>query len=131
MLTKSETDAAQKRQERLKLRVKMHNKGLTRDRDLHWIAVEEEVLRCEICGKNKILDKATVMFQQRCATAKQQGWWEKICDKLNKESHDRESDHEEARVSRHLFDLFEQADRAEKPVTTAAWRMDQGTKRAE
>ena len=32
MLTKRETNAAQKRQERLKLRAKMHNKGLTRER---------------------------------------------------------------------------------------------------
>ena len=73
MLTKRETDAAQKRRERLKLRAQMHNKGLTRERDFHWIAVEEEVLRCDICGKTKILDKTTVMFQQRCVTAKQEG----------------------------------------------------------
>ena len=70
-LTKRETDAAQKHQERLKLRAKMHKKGLTRDRDCHWLAVEEEVLRC------RILDKATATFQQRCATAKQEGWWGK------------------------------------------------------
>ena len=80
-LTKRETDAAQQRQERLKLRATMHNNGLTRDRDFHWIAGEEEVFRCEICGKTKILDKATVMFQQRCATTKQEGWWGNICDK--------------------------------------------------
>ena len=42
-MTKRETDAAQKRQESLKLRAKMHIKGLSRDRDVHWIAVEEEV----------------------------------------------------------------------------------------
>ena len=53
VLTKCEIDAAQKRQERLKLRAKMHNKGLTRDRDFNWIAVEEEILRCELCGKNQ------------------------------------------------------------------------------
>ena len=35
LLTKREADAVQKRQERLKLRAKMHNKELTRD--LHWI----------------------------------------------------------------------------------------------
>ena len=64
----------------------MHNKELTRERGFHWIAVEEEVLRCEFCGKTKILDKATVMFQQRWVTAKQEGWWEKIGDKLNRES---------------------------------------------
>ena len=29
-------------------------------------------------------------------------------------------DHEEARVSRNLFDLLKQTDRAEKAVTTAA-----------
>ena len=71
------------------------------------------------------------MFQQRCVTLKQEDWLEKICDKLNRESNDGESDHEEARVSRQSFDLFEQTDRAEKAVTTAARRMDQGTERAE
>ena len=71
------------------------------------------------------------MFQQRCATAKQEGWWGKIGDKLNREGDDGESDQEEARVSRNLFDLFEQADRAEKAVTPAAWGMDQGTVRAD
>ena len=54
----------------------------------------------------------------------------KICDKLNKESNDGESDREEPRVSRNLFDLFEQTDRAEKAVTTAAFA-DQGIERAE
>ena len=53
----------------------------------------------------------------------------KICDKLDRESNDGESDHEEARVSRNLFDLFEQTDRAEEAVATAAWGMDQGTER--
>ena len=71
------------------------------------------------------------MFQQRCVTAKQEGWWENICDKLNRESNDGESDQEEARVSRNLFDLPEQTERAEKAGTTAARRMDQGTERAE
>ena len=52
MPTKRETDAAQKRQERLKLLAKLNNKGLARERDLHWI-VEEELLRCELCGKNQ------------------------------------------------------------------------------
>ena len=42
ILTKRETDAAQKRQERLKLRAKMHNKELTREMDFHWIAVEKK-----------------------------------------------------------------------------------------
>ena len=59
--------------------------------DFHWIAVEEAVLRCEICGKTKTPDKATVMFQQRCATAKQEGWWRKICDKLNRDGNNGES----------------------------------------
>ena len=63
------------------------------------------------------------MFQQRCVTLKQEDWLEKICDKLNRESNDGESDHEEARVSRPSFDLFEQTDIAEKAVT--------GTERAE
>ena len=58
MPTKRETDAAaQKRQKRLKLRVKMHCKELTREKDFHWIAVEEEVLRCEICRKPRSLTK--------------------------------------------------------------------------
>ena len=51
--TKREIEAAQKRQERLKKRAKLHNKGLTQERDLHWILVDEELLRCELCGKNK------------------------------------------------------------------------------
>ena len=34
-------------------------------------------------------------------------------------------------MSRNLFDLFEETDRAEKAVTTAARRMVQGTERAE
>ena len=55
----------------------------------------------------------------------------KICDKLNKESNDGESDREEPRVSRNLFELFEQTDRAEKSATTAARGVDQGTERAE
>ena len=105
-LTKRETDAAQKTSRKTQV-TSQDAQGLTRDRDFHWIAVEEEVLRCEICGKTKILDKATVMFQQRCATAKQEGWCEKIFDKLNRESNDGESDQEEARVSLNLFDLLE------------------------
>ena len=27
------------------------------ERDFHWIPVEEEVLRCEICGITKILER--------------------------------------------------------------------------
>ena len=125
--TKLETYASQKRQERLKVRAKLHNKGLTRERDLHWIVVEKELLRCELCGKTKIFDKAMVMFQQRCMTAKQEGRRDKICDKLNREINDVESDHEEARISRNLSDLFEQTARTEEAMTTAA----QGTGRRE
>ena len=55
----------------------------------------------------------------------------KICDRLNREGNDGESDHEEARVSRNLFDRFEQADRAERAATTTALSMDQGAERAE
>ena len=119
MPTERETDTVQKRQERLKVRAKLHNRGLTRERDLHLIVVEEELLRCEFCGETKILEKATVMFQQRCMTAKQEGWWDKICDKLNRERNDGESDHEEARISRNLFDLFEPTARTEEAITTA------------
>ena len=46
--TEREIEAAQERQERLKKRSKLYNKGLTkeRERDFHWIRVDEELLRC-------------------------------------------------------------------------------------
>ena len=131
VLTKRETEAAQKRQGRLELRAKMYSKGLTRERerDFHWIAVEEEVLRCEICGKTKILDKATVMSQQRdCETRRLVG---EICDKLNRESNDGEERPRGGKSVTKIIDLFEQTDRAEEAVATAARGMDQGTERAE
>ena len=113
MLTKREADAAQKRQERLKLRAKMHNKELTR-----------EGLSLDSGGGGRCSDAKSAEKPRSC-------WWEKVCDKLNRASNDGESDHEEARVSRNLFDLFEQTDRTEIAVTTAARRMVQGTERAE
>ena len=81
----------------------MHNKGITRERDFHCVAVEKEATQC-VCD---------------CETRR---LVEKICDKFNREGNDGMSDHEDARVSRNHFDLFEQADRAERAVTTAAWR---------
>ena len=47
-------------------------------------------------------------------TAKQESWWDKICDKLSRERNDGESDREEATISRNLFDLFEQTARTEE-----------------
>ena len=62
----------------------MHNKELTRERERER---EKERFSLESGGggspprrnlrKNKIFDRATVMFQQRCVTAKHEGWWEK------------------------------------------------------
>ena len=128
--TKREIEAAQKRQERLKKRAKLQNKGLAQERDLHWIRVDEELLRCELCGKTKVLDKATVMFQQRCMSAKHEGWWETICEKLSKETNDGESDLEEAKVSRNLFDLFEQSAQTEATTAATATPEEEATTRA-
>ena len=111
--TKREIETAQKRQDRLKRRAKLHNRGLMEERDFHWILVNEELLRCEFCGKAKVLDKATVTFQQRCMSAKQEGWWERICEKRNKDRTDDDSEQDEARVSRNLFALFEQSAQTE------------------
>ena len=77
-----ETDAPQKRHERLKLRAKCRAKG-SREREtftgLWWKRKFSDVSSAE---KPRSSTKATVMFQQRCMTAKQQGWWDKVASEI-------------------------------------------------
>ena len=51
--TKREIETAQKRQDRLKRRAKLHNRGLTEERDFHWILVDEDLLRCDFLWESK------------------------------------------------------------------------------
>ena len=44
-----DTEAGKKRRDRLQKCYKQHNKDITRERDLHWVAVDDELLRCEVC----------------------------------------------------------------------------------
>ena len=53
-----------------------------------------------------------------------------ICEKLSKETNDGESDLEEARVSRNLFDLFEQSAQAEATTAAAATPEEEASTRA-
>ena len=78
------------------------------ERDFHCVTTSEELLRWELCGKTKVFEKITVMLQQRCVRARQEGWWDQMCEKRKHEAEDGESELEKARVSRNLFDLFEQ-----------------------
>ena len=71
---------------------------------------------------------------EACWDCKQESWQDKICGKLSRERNDGQSDHEEARISRNLFDLFEQTARTEEAITTATTNgmlTGQETERAE
>ena len=59
------------------------------------------------------------MHQQRCVSAKQERWWDQICEKRKHEAEDGESELEEARVSRNMLDLFEQLGQAEATAASS------------
>ena len=69
-----------------------------------------ELLACERAGRRR--------------AGGQEVWWDKFGDKLNRERNDGESDHEEARISRNLFDLFEQTARTEEAMNTVGDRKE-------
>ena len=64
--------------------------------------------------------KSTVVLQQRCMSSKQGVWWDVICEKRDWEADDGNSELEEARVSRILFNLFEQSEQVEATAAATA-----------